>query len=134
MPRHFVPRNDEFCGKFRDMEISEEDRKAMNDMVARQAESEKKSRNTAPAATSKQEEEVVPVEGGGGLLWNGQLVQPGALEGSFRNEAVQIPSGVPTELTRGRGPIRPEKAAEDLQYDRDKGKWFRVVGGKKVYE
>jgi len=80
------------------------------------------------------EEEVVPVEGGGGLLWNGQLVQPGALEGSFRNEAVQIPSGVPTELTRGRGPIRPEKAAEDLQYDRDKGKWFRVVGGKKVYE
>ena len=56
------------------------------------------------------EEEVVPVEGGGGLLWNGQLVQPGALEGSFRNEAVQQPSGVPSELTRGRGPVRPDQS------------------------
>ncbi|EKD52624.1 MAG: hypothetical protein ACD_61C00286G0005 [uncultured bacterium] len=80
------------------------------------------------------EEEVVPVEGDGRLLWNGKPVQSGALEGSFRNDTAQIPSGVPTELTRGRSPISPENAAADLQYDRDKGKWFRVVGGKKVYE
>jgi hypothetical protein len=108
---------------------------AMKEMVARQkGEAEASRKKTQEQADAlKQKGEVRPV-GGGGLLWNGQPVPPGALGGSYRNEAVQNPSGVPAELTRGHGPVRPEKAADDLSYDRGIGKWYRVVGGKRIYE
>jgi hypothetical protein len=107
----------------------------MKDMVTRQETSAETSRKKAQelADASKQKVEVKP-EDDGDLLWNGQRVRPGALEGSFRKDAVQNPSGVPGGLTRGPGPERPDRAADDLSYDREKGKWYRVVAGKRVYE
>lgn len=74
-------------------------------------------------------------ESGGELYFEGQLVEDGVLERQkYRKEAVQSPTGVPGERTRGLKPLRPEQSASNLEYDQELQKWYRMVKGQRKYE
>lgn len=74
------------------------------------------------------------LDGTGGLMYNGQLFDEGALIGKTRQEAAVSMDGLPGELVRGRSAIRPEQAASGLEFDRKEKKWYRIVHGEKIYE
>ncbi len=73
--------------------------------------------------------------GDGSLLFNGEEVDGGDAKLSMRGrDAVQLPSGGTEHLTRGKVKGSPEMGAANLEFDRIKQRWFRLIGGKRYYE